>query len=164
MSAMASQINSLTIFYPTVYSGADQGKYQSSASPAFVRRIHRWSVNSPHKGPVTRKMFPFDDVIIWMSVNYIAKNDDWLLQWRRISRCLKSPVAILFVQQIVWFNNKGSIKPPHYWPFMREAIGEQLIPTQRSSCMESVYISWRHHYVLSLIVYLLWNYYDIWAY
>ena len=25
------------------------------------------SVNSPHKGPVTRKMFPFDDVIInWM--------------------------------------------------------------------------------------------------
>ena len=26
--------------------------------------IHRWRVNSPHKGPVTRKMFPFDDVII----------------------------------------------------------------------------------------------------
>ena len=26
--------------------------------------IHRWSVNSPHKGPVTRKMFPFDDVIM----------------------------------------------------------------------------------------------------
>ena len=22
-------------------------------------------VNSPHKGPVTRKMFPFDDVIMW---------------------------------------------------------------------------------------------------
>ena len=26
--------------------------------------IHRWLVNSPHKGPVTRKMFPFDDVIM----------------------------------------------------------------------------------------------------
>ena len=26
--------------------------------------IHRWPVNSPHKGPVTRKMFPFDDVIM----------------------------------------------------------------------------------------------------
>ena len=24
----------------------------------------RWPVNSPHKGPVTRKMFPFDDVIM----------------------------------------------------------------------------------------------------
>ena len=32
-------------------------------SLAFVRGIHRWSVNSLHKGPVTRKMFPFDDVI-----------------------------------------------------------------------------------------------------
>ena len=31
---------------------------------AYVRRIHRWPVNSPHKGPVTRKMFPFDDIII----------------------------------------------------------------------------------------------------
>ena len=48
----------------TVYLGADQRKHQSSASLAFVRGIHRWPVNSPHKGPVTRKMFPFDDVII----------------------------------------------------------------------------------------------------
>ena len=39
-------------------------KHQSSASLAFVGGIHRWPVNSPHKGPVTRKMFPFDDVII----------------------------------------------------------------------------------------------------
>ena len=30
-----------------------------------VRGIHHWPVNSPHKGPVTRKMFPFDDVILW---------------------------------------------------------------------------------------------------
>ena len=36
MSAMASQITSLTIAYSTVYSGADQGKYQSTASLAFV--------------------------------------------------------------------------------------------------------------------------------
>ena len=39
-----------------------QGKHQSSASLAFVRGIHRRPVNSPHKWPVTRKMFPFDDV------------------------------------------------------------------------------------------------------
>ena len=64
MSPMASQITSLTIVYSTVYSGADQRKHQSSASLAFVRGIHRWPVNSPHKGPVTRKMFPFDDVIM----------------------------------------------------------------------------------------------------
>ena len=64
MSAMASQITSLTILYSTVYSSANQRKHQSSASLAFVRGIHRWSVNSPHKGPVTRKMFPFNDVIM----------------------------------------------------------------------------------------------------
>ena len=29
-----------------------------------MRGIHRGPVNSPHKGPVTRKMIPFDDVIM----------------------------------------------------------------------------------------------------
>ena len=64
MSAIASQITSLMIVYSTVYSGTDETKHQSSASLAFVRGIHRWPVNSPHKGPVRRKMFPFDDVIM----------------------------------------------------------------------------------------------------
>ena len=57
MSAMAFQITSLTIVYSDVYSGADQRKHQSSASLVFVREIHRWPVNSPHKRPVTRKCF-----------------------------------------------------------------------------------------------------------
>ena len=64
MSTIASQITSLTIVHSTVYSGADQRKHQSSASLAFVRGIHRGPVNSSHKGPVTRKTFPFDDVIM----------------------------------------------------------------------------------------------------
>ena len=64
MSAMASQFTSLTIVYSTVYSGADQRKHQSPASLAFVPGIHRWPVNSPHKWPVMRKIFPFDDVIM----------------------------------------------------------------------------------------------------
>ena len=38
-------------------------KTWSSASLDFVTGIHRWPVNSPHKGPVKRKKFPFDDVI-----------------------------------------------------------------------------------------------------
>ena len=64
MGAMVSHITSLTVVNSTIYSGADQRKHQSSASLAFVRGIHRWPVNSPHKGPVTRKMFPFDNVIM----------------------------------------------------------------------------------------------------
>ena len=44
MTTMTSQITSLTVVYSTVYSDADQRKYQSSASLAFVWGIHgdRW--------------------------------------------------------------------------------------------------------------------------
>ena len=63
MGVMACQITSLTIVCSTVHLSADQRKHQSSASLAFVRGIHRWPVNSPHKRPVMRKMSPFDDVI-----------------------------------------------------------------------------------------------------
>ena len=66
MGAMASQITSLTIVYSIVYSVADKRKYQTSALLAFVWGIHRSPVNSPHKGPVTGKMFPFHDVIMWV--------------------------------------------------------------------------------------------------
>ena len=62
MTMLASQITSLTVVYSIVYSGVNQRKHQSSASLAFVREIHRGPVNFPHKWPVTRKMFPFDDV------------------------------------------------------------------------------------------------------
>ena len=71
MSTMVSQITSLTIVYSTIYSGTDERKHQSSVSQAFVRGIHWWPVNSPHKDPVTWKIFSFDDVIMpW-----------WLLMW-----------------------------------------------------------------------------------
>ena len=62
IGAMATQITSLTIVYPTVYSDTDQRKHQSSAWLDFAWEIHRWPVISPHKGPVTRKMLPFGDV------------------------------------------------------------------------------------------------------
>ena len=65
MGAMASQITSPTIVYSTVYSGADQRKHQSSASLAFAWGILWGPVNSSHKWPVTGKMFPFDDVIMY---------------------------------------------------------------------------------------------------
>ena len=64
MSATASQITGVTIVCLIVCSVADQREHQSSVSLAFVWGIHRWPVYSPHKGPVTRKIFPFDDVIV----------------------------------------------------------------------------------------------------
>ena len=58
MGAMASQITSLAIVYPTVYSAVDQRKHQSSASLAFVREIH------PAETARNAENVPFDDVIM----------------------------------------------------------------------------------------------------
>ena len=92
MGAIASQITSLTIVCSTIYSDADQRKQQSSASLAFVWGIHRGLMNSPHKWPVTRKMFPFDDVIMcWCPMQYWSKHDD-VIKWKHF---------------------------PRYWPFVR---------------------------------------------
>ena len=121
---IASQITSLTSVYSTVYSGAEQSKHQSSTSLAFVWGIHRGPVNSPHKRPVTRKMFPFDDVIMievtvkdmWRITHY----DDfkWPL-WR-----LKLPVNRDFVKRFVQNDNKkhqrsailSLVRGIHRWP------------------------------------------------
>ena len=73
MSAMAFQITSLMIVYLIVYSVTDERKHQSSASLAFARGIHWVPLNSPRKWPVTRKMFPFYDVIM---AKTIVNNDN----------------------------------------------------------------------------------------
>ena len=87
---MASQIISLMSVNSTVYSDVDQRKHQSSASLAFVRGIHRWPVNPPNKGPVTRKIFPFDDVIVWSYCSIAISH--WYIPWNmnRLLRCLVS--------------------------------------------------------------------------
>ena len=92
MGTIAAQITSLAIVYltvyqiitslTTVYSTADQRKYQSSTSLVFVRGIHWWPVNSPQKWPVTRKMFPL--------VISLVKNITW-------------PIDAIFVVLYVWF-------------------------------------------------------------
>ena len=83
---------SLNIVYSAVYSGADQRKHQSSASLAFVRGIHRWPVNSPHKWPVTRKMFPFDDVIMSQMLR--------LYYWCRLILHTNNPVYLPFAHKM----------------------------------------------------------------
>ena len=99
MTTMASQITSLTIVYSTVYSGADQRKHKSSVSLGFVRGIHRGPVNFPHKWPVTRKMFPFDDVIM----RHFYADDGLVLVWP-VNRHLYSYNKLLniYTFQTVW--------------------------------------------------------------
>ena len=93
MGTVASQFTSLTIVYTTVYSDADQSKHQSSASLAFVWGIHRGPVNSPHKWPVTRKMFPFDDVI--MNTRNFISEAVWSLTTKSSEAC-SYMIALIF--------------------------------------------------------------------
>ena len=101
MSAMASQITSLTIVYSIVYSGTDQRKHQSTASLAFVRGIHRWPVNSSHKRPVTRKMFPFDDVIMHLFDKFIGVTLKYV-PWCYLQLNVALVVSLCY-GNIIWF-------------------------------------------------------------
>ena len=78
MSAMASLITGVSFVYSTVCPSPDQRKHQRSAWLAFVRVLTLWPVNSPHKGPVARKIFQFVDVImvIQCRICRIEKVDD----------------------------------------------------------------------------------------
>ena len=90
MSAVASQITSVSIVCSTAGSDADQRKHQSFASLAFVWGNHRWPVNSLHKRPVTQKMFPFDDVIMWYQISLcINIKVPRFLLWRKV-QCMAS--------------------------------------------------------------------------
>ena len=101
MGAMASQITSLRIVYSTVYSGADQRKHQSSMSLAFVRGIHLWPVNSPRKWPVTRRIFPFDDVIINCWMNAVPETKPYLFSTYRSSLLTISTVHLPDIGEMV---------------------------------------------------------------
>ena len=82
MSAMASQISSPSIVYANVCSGADHRKHKNYASLSCVKGIQPWPVNSPHKGPVTRKMVPFDDIIMEKYGVYGPPTPTYLLIWK----------------------------------------------------------------------------------
>ena len=143
MGAMASQITSLTIVYSTVYSGANQRKQQSSASLASVLGIHRWPVNSPHKGPVAQKCFylmtsswhqnwnhqhwshmTFGEYRPDSTVLLVVSEHDDVIKWKHFPRYstghrwipLTKPVTRNYDVFSVWYLNKRLSKQPR-WRF-----------------------------------------------
>ena len=60
----SDDVTGVSIVCLAVCSSVDKRKHQSSASLAFVGGIYRWPADSPQEGPVSRKMLPFDDVIM----------------------------------------------------------------------------------------------------
>ena len=94
MGVMASQITSLTIVFIIIYSGADQRKHQSSASLAFVGNSPGIG-EIPHKWPVTRKMFQFDDIIIAKTntlaeLRHVIKDHVWQHQYHHHNSIIKT--------------------------------------------------------------------------
>ena len=121
MSAMASQITSLKLFTQPFVQAQIKENIKGSASLAFVKGIHRWPMNSPHKGPVTRKMFPFDDVIMayWditefmCSIDIANMNYSRQLQINIFTYCCQPDWCEVFVRMWLILRNRTGL----YWPF-----------------------------------------------
>ena len=154
MGVIASKITSLSIVYSTVYSDVDQRKHQSSASLAFVRGIHRWPVISPHKWPVTRKMFPFDDVIMvifccgFVPVDFIDIHQSTVALRNRFILCFSGLLVIrVCIHELNW--------QPHIWDnsqtseislgYLKASIHKMLIRYILSN------VGWRLNHPLSLL-------------
>ena len=104
MSAVASQITGISTVCSSICSGADQRKHQSSVSLAFMRGIHWWPVDYPHRRPVTQKMFPFQDSIM-------------NLKWRRL---------IVAAQSIIWKENHWQLYRCIFWKNMFDMFRSEL--------------------------------------
>ena len=132
MSMMASQITSLTIVYSTVYPWRRSKKTSKLHITGLCGGIHRWPVNSLHKGPVMRKMFPFDCVII----HFIEFQLRWI-QYDKIQRqIVTSPSS--FFPCLTW-NNKRN----------------QHCPLGNVAAVIKVFKCWTHFINLYLLVKLL---------
>ena len=149
MCVMASQITCISIFvYSTVCSGTDQRKHQSSTSLAFVRGIHRWLVNSPHEGPVTRKMFP-----IWR--RHHDHNNQWMTlfdtdSWPNTLQILTIHIFLLAAtkQLYEWFSPPVcpsvclSVRLSHLFDYVPIIVSswnfQELLPVTKVTSMQKV--------------------------
>ena len=126
MGAIASLITSLMIIYSTVHSSTNQRKQQCSASLAFVRGIRRWPVNSPHKGPVTRKMFPFEDVIMYFqpSITHL------IIRYHKISKAIRSRFNNFNIKTVCCVNDSHykdkAIMRPSYLYYGNSYVGKNV--------------------------------------
>ena len=113
--------------YWTVCSGADQRQYQSFASLAFFRGIHRWTVNSPQKGPVWWKMCPFDDTILAMV--YPKRYEETGRFYEKIFL----PMTALLFQLFHWIHNSFKHTVYGFWHshYLIEMVSFTITPYRR---------------------------------
>ena len=102
ITTIASQITSFTLVYLIVYSGADKKKTSKLCVTSHCAGKSPGPVNSPHKWPVTRKMFPFDDYIMQLwTTHHITEPCDFRLSLHYptpLSVSLQKPMQLLSTQ------------------------------------------------------------------
>ena len=79
ISAMASKITGVSVVYSNVCSGSDPGKNQELC----ITGLCEW--NSPVTGPVTRSMFPFDNIT--MQQRQVCRYGDYHSDSSRCTPC-----------------------------------------------------------------------------
>ena len=107
-------------------------------------------VNSPHKGPVTRKMFPFDDVIMWYGTGSVVSKtatswtvnlyDDFLL-----------PVTSGALQ-LTWFN----FFPAWISNYLPCNVWMKLLISCTVEVWERI-CNFTPHFIVDVISYLYWD-------
>ena len=133
MSAMASQVNGVSIVYSTVCSGADQRKHQSSVPLAFVRGIHRLI------------MFPLDEIIITYDKN--AAEYFNILGFMATDCCRPNPRLHKDTRKQEWFRTMAKnfytdtmlcIKPTiAYYYDLTETVCSDIMNTERNRSRSS---------------------------
>ena len=74
-----------------------------------MRGIHRWTLNSPHKGPITRKMFPYDDVIKYDG-RHLISNVKYDTGWGNVLH----PIKVGFYEN--WFEEAAKCSETAHGP------------------------------------------------
>ena len=134
MFAMAFQITGVLMVCSTAFQVQIKENTKAQRHWPLWGAIHRWPVNSPHKGPVTRKMFPIDDVImdmfsvfVWFIFTYLRGGGgvDFPFQWRHNGRDSVSnhqPYDCLFngLFNRRWKKTSKPVNSPHKWPVTRK--------------------------------------------
>ena len=71
--------------------------------------IYRWLVKPPHKWPVTRKMFPFDDIIMALCCGPMLYDYLEFSMWRQISNRILIRAKCIFPKILVKYIDSGKL-------------------------------------------------------
>ena len=96
MNAMASQITGVLIVLLKHLFRHRLKKISKLCVIGLCESFHRCPVNSPHKGTVTRKVFPFDGIMVYRKTTscIFQRINDFLTWWRHQMKTLSALLAI----------------------------------------------------------------------